>query len=79
MSKVRFIVVPVQTHWTIRRVSRRIGTFIDETQAISMALQLAVIQSTRGEIVEVLKQDANGRWDDLVPSARRGPAAAVFL
>jgi hypothetical protein len=79
MSKVRFIVVPMRTHWTIRRASRRFGSFVDETQAISMALQLAVIQSTRGEMVQVLRQDANGRWDDLAPGARRGQGAAVLL
>lgn len=79
MSKVRFIVVPIRTHWTIRRVARRIGNFPDETQAVSMALQLAVLQRLRGEMVEVLKQDAEGRWDDLAPGPRHAPSATVRL
>ncbi len=74
MSKVRFLIVPIEKHWTIRRVSRRIGMFTDESQAVSTALHLAVIQRSRGETVEVLKQDFLGRWDDLL---RAGPGVSV--
>jgi len=79
MSKVRFVVVPIRERWTIRRVNRRIGAFADETQAVSTALQLAVIQRTRGQVVEVLKQDPNGRWDDLARAGDRTSAGAVLL
>jgi hypothetical protein len=79
MSKVRFVVVQIKERWTIRRVSRRIGTFADETQAVSTALQLAMFQRTRGEAVEVLKQDLNGRWDDLVLAGFRASTGAVLL
>ena len=70
MSKIRLIVVPLRQRWTIRRVSRRIGAFADETQALSTALRLAVFQRMRGETVEVLMQDPDGRWEDL---ARASP------
>ena len=60
MSKIRLIVVPLRQRWTIRRVSRRIGAFADETQALSTALRLA---------------DPDGRWEDLArasPHLSRG-------
>lgn len=79
MAKVRFVIVPIEERWTIRRVSRRMGSFTDEAQAVSTALQAAMIQRRRGQSVEVLKQDLNGRWDDLLLTSFRAFTSAVLL
>ena len=79
MSKVRFVIVPVQKRWTIRRVSRRMGSFNDETQAVSTALQAAMIERRRGQSVEVLKPDPNGRWDDVLLTSFRAFSNVVLL
>ena len=78
MSKIRFLVVPIRERWTIRRVNRRIGAFANDRQAVAIAMQMAVIEQARGQAVAVLKQDAEGHWDDLVLAAS-GASAAVLL
>lgn len=65
-EKVRYFIVPLEQRWTIRRASRRIGTFADQAQAITVAVELATVGRGHGQVVEVLKQDADGRWEYLV-------------
>ena len=62
MSQIRYFVLPVRERWTIRRSQRRIGAFAEPEQAIVTALELAAIDRVRGHVVEVLKQDNDGRW-----------------
>jgi hypothetical protein len=63
MSQVRYFVLPLQNRWTVRRDIRRIGAFGNQTEAIAIAIELAAADRIRGHVVQVLKQDADGRWD----------------
>lgn len=62
MSQYRFFIVPKAQHWTIHGASREIGAFGDPVQAETTALKVATIEETRGHVVEVLRQDPQGRW-----------------
>jgi hypothetical protein len=62
MSQIRYFVLPLQGRWTLKRDCQGMGAFADEANAVTTALQLAAVDRVRGHIVEVLKQDADGRW-----------------
>lgn len=62
MPKRRYFIIPRQQRWTIHCSRRRIGAFGDPADAVFTALEVASIQTVRGHLVEVLHQDAHGRW-----------------
>ena len=63
MSQIRYFVLPLQNRWTVRRDIRRIGAFGNESEAIAIAVELASVDRHRGHVVQVLRQDSDGRWD----------------
>jgi hypothetical protein len=60
--RYRLFIVPKAQRWTIRGASRRIGAFGDPGQALTTALEVASVEAVHGHAVEVLHQDAQGRW-----------------
>jgi len=62
MSRYRFFIVQRAQRWTIRGASRKIGAFGDPAQAVTTALEVAVLEQVRGHAAEVLQQDPQGRW-----------------
>lgn len=62
MTKLRYFIIPRRERWTIRCARRRIGLFGDPADAAVRALEVASIEEVRGHLVEVLQQDAEGRW-----------------
>ena len=62
MSQIRYFVIASKQQWTIRRDCRWMAAFDREAQAVATALQMAAIDRVRSNTVEVLKQEADGRW-----------------
>jgi hypothetical protein len=77
MSRIRYFVLPVEERgWTIRRDCRSLGAYGLEAQAMLAALEAAAIDRVRGHLVEVLRQEADGRWAPV--SARQARRTGVF-
>ena len=68
MSQIRYFVVPLRERWTIRRDTRRVGAFADQSLAIAAALELAMVDRVRGHTVSIVAQAHDGRWTPCGPA-----------
>ena len=66
MSNIRYFVMPLDEGWSVRRGVRAIGVIAVEAEAERAAAEAAAIDRVRGHTVEVVKQDADGRWTPFV-------------
>ena len=68
MSQIRYFVVPLGERWTIRRDTRRVGAFADQSLAIAAALELGAVDGARGHTVRIVAQAHDGRWTPCGPA-----------
>ena len=62
MSQIRYFVHRVGGAWSVRRDSKPLGAFGDESEATQAADRSAAVDRVRGHQVEILKMDEDGRW-----------------
>jgi hypothetical protein len=79
MAYVRYFLVPRERRWTLRCARRRIGAFGDRSQALGAAISVVSVAERRGRAIEVLEQDADGRWRPVAPPRERLAAPEAVL
>jgi hypothetical protein len=79
MAKVRYFLVPREQRWTLRCPRRRIGAFVDRSQALGAAIAVVSVAQVRGRAIEVLEQDPEGRWREVAPPRQRLSSPDVVL
>lgn len=79
MANIRYFLVPRERYWTLRCARRRIGAFPDRSQALGAAIAVVSVAQVRGRPIEVLEQDADGRWREVTPARRHLASPDVVL